>query len=354
MSNTTLPRFATDGQKWNAVRRRDTRADGVFVFSVKTTGVYCRPSCPSRPPRRDNVAFHSSCAGAERAGFRPCKRCQPHTPGLAAIHSEAVARACRILEERDPAPALAELAREVGMSPSHFHRVFLKIAGTSPKAYLRARRAADVRGHLRRGARVTEAVYAAGYSSSGRFYADAAHELGMKPKAYRLGGRGESIRYSLGTCSLGRVLAAATAKGICSILLGDEPRQLVRDLHARFPHAVVQRADRRFAQTLTAVIARIDDPRSAADLPLDLRGTLFQQKVWRALTEIPPGRAASYSELARRIGRPRAVRAVASACAANPLAVAIPCHRAVRADGSLAGYRWGLKRKQALLQREAE
>jgi AraC family transcriptional regulator, regulatory protein of adaptative response / methylated-DNA-[protein]-cysteine methyltransferase len=349
----TFSRYASDEQKWAAVQRHDPKADDVFVFAVKTTGVYCRPSCPSRPPRRANVAFYASCSEAERASFRPCKRCQPNGPGLAANHAAMVAKACRILETREPAPDLETLARAVGMSVAHFHRVFTKIAGVSPKAYARAHRAASLRHNLRQSARVTEAIYAAGYPSSGRFYAEAAQTLGMKPKIFLRGGRGETIRFATGKSSLGTVLVAATAKGVCAIFLGGDPKKLARDLRERFPKANLVEGDRDFEQTIAAAIALVENPHARADLPLDIRGTLFQQKVWRALTEIPLGKTSSYARVARRIGQPGAARAVASACAANKIAVAIPCHRVVRTDGSLSGYRWGVERKRALLARES-
>jgi AraC family transcriptional regulator of adaptative response/methylated-DNA-[protein]-cysteine methyltransferase len=348
------PRYATDAQKWIAVRHRDPRADGVFVFSVKTTRVYCRPSCASRPPRRENVAFHDSCAAAERAGFRPCKRCRPDGPSLAAQHASMVARACQILATRDPVPSLPTLARELGLSAPHFHRVFTRVTGLSPKACAGALRAESVRRHLSKSPSVTEALHAAGYSSSGRFYAEASRQLGMKPKRFLRGGDGETIRFACGKSSLGPVLVAASEKGVCAILLGDDLEELARDLARRFPRATLLPGDRAFGQTVAAVIRRVEDPRAPlALLPLDLRGTLFQQKVWRALAEIPLGQTATYAAIARRLGRPKAARAVAAACAANPLAVAVPCHRVVRSDASLSGYRWGIPRKRALLARES-
>jgi AraC family transcriptional regulator of adaptative response/methylated-DNA-[protein]-cysteine methyltransferase len=345
--------YVSDAQKWTAVRRRDPKADGAFVFSVKTTGIYCRPSCPSRPPNRANVAFHVTCAKAELAGFRPCKRCEPNGPGLAAHHAKLVAKACRILEMRDPAPDLTRLAREVGLSPAHLHRIFTRATGLSPKAYARGRRSSLLREKLSRSRRVTETIYAAGYPSSGRFYADAARTLGMKPKNFLRGGSGETIRFAVGKSSLGSVLVAASAKGICAIFLGDDPDRLARDLQDRFPKAELIGGDGDFEQAVAAVIPLVENPQSCVELPLDIRGTIFQQKVWDALTRIPPGKTANYAEIARRIGRPGATRAVAGACAANTIAVAIPCHRAVRTDGGLSGYRWGVERKRALLGKES-
>jgi AraC family transcriptional regulator, regulatory protein of adaptative response / methylated-DNA-[protein]-cysteine methyltransferase len=345
--------YASDAARWQAVRRRDKDADGKFFYSVRTTGVYCRPSCAARLPLRENVRFHASCAAAEKAGFRPCKRCRPNAPALADRRAAAIAKACRLIETAESLPDLDALAAAAGMSRFHFHRIFKAATGVTPKAYAAAHRAERMRAELPRSATVTEAIYDAGYNSSGRFYAAASEILGMTPTDFRAGGKGAAIRFALGQCSLGSILVAATPKGICALLLGDDPDALLRDLQDRFPKAELIGGDRDFERLVAKVVGLVEHPALGLDLPLDLRGTAFQLRVWQALRAIPAGTTASYSEIAQRIGRPNAVRAVAGACAANPIAVAIPCHRVVRNDGALAGYRWGLKRKRALLQREA-
>ena len=346
--------FASAEERWDAVVRRDGAADGAFYYSVRTTGVYCRPSCASRRARRENVAFHGTCEDAERAGFRPCKRCRPNEAGLAEQHAAAVAKACRMMESADEVPGLDALAAAAGMSRFHFHRVFRAVTGVTPKAYADARRSQRVREELARSGTVTEAIYGAGFNSSGRFYEKSAEILGMTPTDFRAGGRHAEIRFASGVCSLGTVLVAATEKGVCAILLGDDAATLVRDLEERFPRATFVSGDGDFERTVARVVSFVEAPRMGLDLPLDVRGTVFQQRVWQALRGIPAGSRASYREIAERIGAPKAVRAVAQACAANRLAVAIPCHRVVRNDGALAGYRWGVARKRALLEREAE
>ena len=345
--------FDTDDERWDAVVHRDPRADGAFYYSVRTTGVYCRPSCAARLARRDNVRFHSTCSDAERAGFRPCRRCRPNEAPLAERQAAAVERACRLIEGALSQPALDELASAVGMSRFHFHRVFKALTGVTPKAYADAHRRNRVRAELPRRATVTDAIYEAGFSGSGRFYEGAAKTLGMKPRDYRAGGAGVTIRFAVGECSLGSILVAATERGVCAILLGDDPDALIAQLQQRFPAARLLGGDAAFETLVARVVGFVEAPRLGLELPLDMRGTAFQQRVWHALRKIPPGETLSYAELARRIGAPRAVRAVAGACAANPLAVAIPCHRVVRRDGGLAGYRWGVERKRALLEREA-
>ena len=343
-----------DADRWRAVLGRDARADGAFFYSVATTGVFCRPTCPSRRPRRENVRFHETAAAAQRDGFRPCRRCRPTETGLDARHAALVEAACRAIDAADEPPTLADLARDAGMSRFHFHRIFRSITGVTPRAYAAAARARRVREELPRTATVTEAIYGAGFNSSGRFYAATDALLGMTPTSYRSGAPGEQIRCAVGASSLGSVLVAATQKGICAIALGDNPAQLKRDLKARFPHASVIEGDAAFERLVARVIALVEAPARAVSLPLDVRGTAFQQRVWEVLRQIPAGSTASYTEVARRIGSPRAVRGVAAACAANPTAIAIPCHRVVRSDGTLAGYRWGLERKRALLEREAK
>jgi AraC family transcriptional regulator, regulatory protein of adaptative response / methylated-DNA-[protein]-cysteine methyltransferase len=345
--------FSTDEKRWAAVVRRDSAADGIFYYSVRTTGVYCRPSCASRPALRKNVGFHASCEEAEQAGFRACKRCRPNARGLAEQHAAGVARACRLIEASAEMPNLDALAHAAGMSRFHFHRVFKRVTGVTPKAYGTARRAQHVRDELPKHGTVTDAIYGAGFNSSGRFYAKSAEVLGMAPANFRAGGTGESIRFAVGECSLGSILVAATAKGICGIALGDDPDALLRDLQDRFPKARLVGGDSEFEQRVARVVGFVEAPALGLDLPLDVRGTAFQQRVWQALREIPAGATASYAQVAARIGEPKATRAVARACASNTIAVAIPCHRVIRNDGGLSGYRWGVERKQALLDREA-
>jgi AraC family transcriptional regulator of adaptative response/methylated-DNA-[protein]-cysteine methyltransferase len=344
---------ARDEHRWQAVKRRDPAFDGEFVFAVRTTGIYCRPSCASRPAKRENVSFFSTGAEAETAGYRPCKRCRPDRLGAPDPQMEAVSQACAQIEQAEEAPRLAELAAGAGLSPYHFHRVFKAITGVTPKAYAaerRARRAAD---KLRTAETITEAIYDAGFNSSSRFYESTDARLGMTPGAVRRGGAGVLIRFAVGEASLGAVLVAATDKGVCAILLGDDPHALVRDLQDRFPNADLQGGDADFERMVAEVVGLVEAPGQRLDLPLDIRGTAFQQRVWAALTAIPPGKTATYKEIARVIGQPKAARAVAQACGANPLAVAIPCHRVVRSDGDLSGYRWGVERKRKLIDREA-
>lgn len=340
--------------RWPRVLARDAAADGQFFYSVKTTGVYCRPSCGARPARPENVAFHLSAADAEAAGFRPCKRCKPDQPPLAVQHAALIARLCRLIEQADVAPTLDELAAAADMSSFHLHRVFKAVTGLTPRAYAAAHRARRVRSELDRAASVTDAIYDAGYNSNGRFYAEADGLLGMTPSAFRAGGRDAEIRFAIGECTLGAILVAASARGVCAILLGDDPDALARDLQDRFPKASLIGADAAFEATVARVVGLVEAPRLGHDLPLDVRGTAFQQRVWQALREIPAGETASYAEVAQRIGAPTSMRAVAQACGANALAVAIPCHRVVRSDGALSGYRWGVERKRTLLDREAQ
>ena len=335
-----------------ALLARDPAFDGRFVYSVRTTGVYCRPSCPSRAARPENVRFHATPAEAEAAGFRPCLRCVPDAVSPDARRAEAVARACRLIEAAETQPTLDALARAAGLSPFHLHRVFKAATGVTPRAYGAAHRAARVAELLPEAGSVTEAIYEAGYGTAGRFYAGATARLGMAPAAYRKGGAGEAIRFALGPCSLGEVLVAATDRGICAILLGDDPDALLRDLQDRFPHATLTGGDPDFEALVARAVGLVEAPSRAIDLPLDIGGTAFQQRVWQALRAIPAGTTASYAEIARALGTPAAVRAVARACGANALAVAIPCHRVVRSDGALSGYRWGIARKRELLARE--
>jgi len=345
--------YSSDEQRWAAVLHRDSGADGVFYYSVKTTGVYCRPSCASRPALRKNVSFHASREAAEQAGFRACKRCRPNAPALAEQHAAGVAKACRLIETANEMPNLDALAAAAHMSRFHFHRVFKSTTGMTPKAYAAARRDQRVREQLPRHDTVTQAIYDAGFNSNGRFYARAVETLGMAPVNFKSGGTGESIRFAVGECALGSILVAATDKGICAITLGDDPDELLRDLQDRFPKAKLVGGDKEFEKLVAQVVGFVEAPALGFDLPLDVRGTAFQQRVWQALREIPPGSTASYAQVAAQIGAPKSTRAVAQACASNAIAVAIPCHRVVRNDGGLSGYRWGVERKQALLDREA-
>ncbi|WP_288381653.1 bifunctional DNA-binding transcriptional regulator/O6-methylguanine-DNA methyltransferase Ada [uncultured Massilia sp.] len=345
--------YDTDEMRWTAVQRRDRDADGRFYYSVRSTGVYCRPSCPSRGALRANVAFHASPEEAERAGFRPCLRCEPTLPPLAERQAAAVARSCRLIDEAEDTPSLDSLAQAVGLSRFHFHRLFKQHTGITPKAYAAARRTARLQQSLPGAASVTDALYDAGFNSSGRFYEGAAGALGMLPGRYRAGGQGETIRFAVAGCSLGAILVASTEQGICAILIGDEPEPLVHDLQERFPQAELIGAEPEYEAVVAQVVSFVETPRIGLDLPLDVRGTAFQRRVWEALRAIPAGVTVSYAELAERIGMPTGARAVASACAANPVAVAIPCHRVVRTGGGLSGYRWGIERKRTLIEREA-
>jgi AraC family transcriptional regulator of adaptative response/methylated-DNA-[protein]-cysteine methyltransferase len=331
---------------------RHPGADGDFWYGVRTTGVYCRPTCPSRLPRPDNVVFFATRGDAEQAGFRPCKRCKPEQADLHARHAAMVAEACRLIEQADQAPDLKELAEKAGMSPWHFHRVFKAVTGLTPKAYAVAHRARRVRNELGRAGSVTDAIYDSGYNSNGRFYENAGSLLGMTPSAWRAGGAEMDIRFAVGECALGSILVAKSDRGVCAILLGDDPETLARDLQDQFPKANLIGGDVDFEELVAKVIGFVEAPALGLDLPLDVRGTAFQQRVWQALKEIPAGATASYGEIAERIGAPGSARAVAQACASNRLAVAIPCHRVVRNDGALSGYRWGVERKRELLQRE--
>lgn len=339
--------------RWRALALRDRRFDGQFYYAVRTTGVYCRPSCAARKAKPENVSFYATCEEAERAGFRPCKRCRPNEPSLAEQHAGKVAEICRGIKIAPEMPSLKMMASRAGMSPSHFHRLFKTITGVTPRAYAAAHRAKRVQEALAEpGTTVTEAIYGAGFNSSGRFYETSNTVLGMPPATYRDGGKNTKIHFAIGECSLGSILVARSKKGVCAIFMGDDPDALARDLQDRFPHARLIGDDAGFEALVAKVVGFIEAPALGLDLPLDVRGTVFQQRVWQALQEIPAGSTVSYAEIAKRIGAPKSVRAVASACAANAIAVAIPCHRVVRRDGALSGYRWGVARKRALLERE--
>lgn len=350
----TLALQTAKDPRWAAVVARDRGADGRFFYSVRTTGVFCRPSCGARTPRPENVAFHATTADAIRAGFRACRRCKPDQRPLDEAHAAKIAELCRFIERAESAPTLTELSSRAGLSAHHLHRVFKATTGLTPRAYAAAHRARRVRDALGRGDTVTEAIYGAGYSSSGRFYAESNRMLGMTPSRYRAGGVETPIRFAVGECSLGSILVARSERGVCAILLGDDPDALARELQDRFPRAELIGGDGDFEALVARVVGFVESPALGLDLPLDVRGTAFQQRVWQALASIPPGETASYAEVARWIGTPGSVRAIAQACGANALAVAIPCHRVVRSDGALSGYRWGVERKRALLAREQE
>ena len=342
-----------DDQRWAAFARREAAADGSFVVCVRTTRIYCRPTCPARRALRHNVEFRDTCAEAERAGYRACKRCKPNAASQAERHAAAVARACRLIEAAETMPSLDILAKAAGLSAYHFHRVFKAATGVTPRAYASQHRATPVAGGLRDAETVTDAVYDAGFNASSRFYETTNARLGMTPTAYRNGGIGATIRFAVAECSLGSILVATTPKGVCAILIGDDPDALARNLQDRFPKAEIVGDDAGFEAIVAKVIGFVEAPGKGLELPLDITGTAFQQRVWQALRAIPMGETASYAEVAAAIGAPAAVRAVAAACKANPVALAIPCHRVVRSDGGISGYRWGVERKRALIAREA-
>lgn len=347
--------FPSADAAWAAVEARDAGMDGRFVYAVTSTGIYCRPSCPSRRPRRDRVAFFAAPEEAEAAGFRPCRRCRPRSAGP----TEA-ARTVRLVREHldahlDETVTLEELGREIGLSPWHLQRTFKRQTGMSPKDYVQARRAERLKARLQEGETVTTATYEAGYGASSRLYEQAGRRLGMTPGTYRRGGEGLDIRYTVVDSPLGRLLVAATPRGVCAVTLGDDDRALEAALRDEYPKARLEKAEGSagddFASWVEAVVASLDG--GPLDLPLDLQGTAFQQRVWRALQEIPRGETRTYSEIAARLGHPSAARAVAQACASNRVALAVPCHRVVRADGDSGGYRWGADRKRRILARES-
>jgi AraC family transcriptional regulator of adaptative response/methylated-DNA-[protein]-cysteine methyltransferase len=340
--------------RWAAVVARDPQADGQFVYAVKTTGIYCNPSSLARLPKPQNVEFFDTPELAQAAGYRPSKRAAKDQSDIAAQHAATVAAACRQIENAETLLALGELADVAGLSSFHFHRVFKAVTGLTPKGYAAAHRSRRVRERLADGNSVTDALYDAGFNSNSRFYEAADQLLGMKPAEYRAAGHNNDIRFAVGQCSLGAILVAQSERGVCAILLGDDPHQLVCDLQDKFRRANLIGADQDFERLIAQVVGFIETPALGLDLPLDVRGTAFQERVWQALRDIPVGSTASYAEIAQCIGAPKAVRAVAQACGANSLAVAIPCHRVVRSDGNLSGYRWGVERKRQLLERESQ
>jgi AraC family transcriptional regulator of adaptative response/methylated-DNA-[protein]-cysteine methyltransferase len=338
-------------ERWAAVVARRTELAPRFVYAVKTTGVFCRPGCASRLPRRENVVFFDDASAARRGGFRPCKRCRPEATAPVDPHAAAVLRACRTLEAHGPAP-LAKLAAAAGYSPPHFQRLFKRIIGVTPKAYAAQQRLRNVREELPGNRSVLTAAQAAGYSTGSRFYADAAPLLGMRPAELRNGARDQTMQAAFVSTDLGLLLVAATSRGVCAIELGNDQRSLLAALRAWFPHAEFRESTPAFRKLVKSAAASIERPRRSWQLPLDVQGTAFQRRVWEALRTIPAGTTTTYAALAASIGKSRAVRAVGTACGANKLAVAVPCHRVLGTDGQLHGYRWGLERKQALLARE--
>ena len=341
-----------DAAKWRAVVAHDRRADGRFVYAVESTGIYCRPSCASRRPRREVVRFFDTGKEAERAGFRACRRCHPSEAAPADPWVEKIRRACVYLANVDGHPSLAILARRIGGSPYHLQRNFKRLVGISPREYAEACRLRKVKVRLRRGDDVTGAMLGAGYGSSGRFYERAVPMLGMPPSTYRRGGAGMSIRYTIVASPLGRLLIGATSRGVCAVAMGASDGELETALAREYPAATIAADDTGLARWTREVLAHLAGRRPRLDLPLDVQATAFQWQVWGALRAIPYGETRSYSEIARTIGRPGAVRAVARACATNPVALAIPCHRVVASNGAPSGYRWGVGRKKTLLSSE--
>ena len=338
-------------QKWSLVLARDTRADGRFVYAVKTTGVFCRPSCPSRRPQQQNVEFFDSPAQAQQAGYRACRRC---TPLEANPQAQKIEAACRYIDQNlDVTLTLTAISRHVAISPFHFQRLFKRLLGISPRQYQQARRAGKFRQALQSEGRVTDAIYEAGYSSSSRAYESIPARLGMTPSAFQRKGEGVSIRYTVAATDLGRLLIATTDRGACAVRFGDSDAALLRELKADFAAAEIHRDDRGLEPLAAQVTQLLSGASAPLNIPLDIQGTAFQQMVWQELCRIPAGETRSYAEVASSIGRPKAVRAVANACASNPVALVVPCHRVVQKNGSLAGYRWGVKRKAALLKKEA-
>ena len=351
---TKLSCWTTDSARWQAIVERNKAADGHFVYGVRTTGVYCQPSSATRLPKRENIEFFDTPEAAEQQGYRPSKRLRRGQPSLENIYLAKIAEACRYIEQHDEDVPLTELAEHIGISTYHFHRLFKATTGLTPKAYASAHRNQRLRASLNESERVTDAIFDAGFNSNSRFYETSSAMLGMTPKTWRDGGKGTQIYFALAVCSMGDILVAQSAKGICAILLGDDASILLQDLQDKFPQAELIGSDAQFEKRVSEVVGFIEAPKIGLNLPLDIRGTAFQQRVWQALRDIPVGTTVSYTDIAQRIGSPKAARAVAGACATNILAVAIPCHRVVRNDGALSGYRWGIERKRALLNKESK
>lgn len=343
-----------DAVRWQAVLAHDRNVDGLFVYAVRSTGIYCRPSCASRRPRRDRVAFFETPAEARHAGFRPCRRCHPDAPIAMDPWVEKIRRVTTYLANVDGHPSLAKLAARFGGSPYHLQRNFTRLVGVTPREYAEACRLRKVKSRLRAGGPVTAAVFDAGYASSSRFYERAVPKLGMSPSVYRRGGAGMTIRFTIVDSPLGRLLVAATARGVCAVAMGTADRDLSRALAREYPAASIVEDDGGLARWTKAILAHLAGRRPRLDLPIDVQATAFQWQVWQALDAIPSGETRTYGDVARAIGRPRAVRAVARACATNPVALVIPCHRVVPVAGGVGGYRWGASRKKAILERERQ
>jgi AraC family transcriptional regulator of adaptative response/methylated-DNA-[protein]-cysteine methyltransferase len=344
--------FTDDAARWQAVEARDRRAEGQFFYAVVTTGIFCRVTCPSRRPRRENAAFFVTAAEAQQAGYRPCLRCHPTGRSPEQEHNAAIRAACALIDQAETPPPLKDLAEAAGLSPFHFHRLFKAITGVTPRSYIASKRVTKVQRELAAGTPVTDALYGAGYGSSSRLYEQAHASLGMTPAAFRQGGSGAAIRWTIATTPLGRLIVAATPAGICMIEFGADEADLEARLHSRFPRSANIRTDAELSAQVQAIADFIDLPERGLNLPLDIQGTAFQRRVWQALQAIPPGETASYTDIAERLGQATAARAVARACAANGIALAIPCHRVIRGNGELSGYRWGVDRKRNLLARE--
>jgi AraC family transcriptional regulator of adaptative response/methylated-DNA-[protein]-cysteine methyltransferase len=345
---------ATNDPRWLSVIERDKTADGTFYYSVKTTGVYCRPSCAARLACPENVQFHPTPEGAEKAGFRACKRCTPTAPSVTEENATRIAKVYRLIERSVESPSLGKLAKYAGMSVFHLHQTSKAITGLTPNGYSAAHRSNRLRTTLAKTKSVTDAIYDAAFNSNSRFYETSNEVLGMTPTNFRDGGANTAIHFAIGECSLGSILVAKSQRGVCAVLVGDDPLLLVRELQGQFPRADLSGDESGYQGLVAKVVGLIEKPGLGLDLALDIRGTAFQQRVWRALQQIPAGSTASYVDIAKLIGMPQAVRAVAQACGANSLAVAIPCHRVIRDDGGLSGYRWGVERKRTLLEREAQ
>ena len=353
------PQVMDNPELWNAVLARDSSRDGTFVFAVRSTGIYCRPSCPARRPRREQVTFFQLPEAAEEAGFRACRRCHPRRARTSDPQVELVRQICHAIDEHDEEPqTLKTLSAETGVSAHHLQRTFKELMGITPKQYAESRRLSQFKAKVKSGASVTEAMYGAGYGSSRGLYEQSSSRLGMTPATYGRGGRGMRIIYTTTDCSLGRLLVAATERGVCSVALGDSDSELIPALFAEYPNASIDAKDTEISPRLNLWLSRVLELISGsvpnADLPVDVQATAFQWQVWEELRRIPPGETRSYQEIAGAINKPKAVRAVARACASNHVALLIPCHRVIREDKSLGGYRWGLERKKQLLQNEQE
>ncbi len=349
---TRAPLFPTDAERWQAVLDNDKQADDIFVYAVKSTGIYCRPSCSSKNPSRHNAEFFENPDQAEKAGYRPCKRCTPQSVPPDEINKNKIVQACRIIEDQETPIKLEDLANRVGMSKHHFHRLFKKYVGITPKQYSDEHLGRRLKDHLAAGEPVTEAIFSSGYNSTSTYYNKQQDQLAMTPKQFKKGGEGVTIAYGIAESELGWMIVATTQGGICAIMFGDSPDSLPEELQSRFPKALLAEAGSSFDDLLYQVVRFIEKPTEAINLPLDIQGTVFQRQVWSALMDIGAGETLTYSEVAMKIGKPKSARAVATACGANTIAALIPCHRVIGKSGRLSGYRWGVKRKQKLLELE--